>query len=50
MLETLWLNHAGKSMCDAFRDRFAGLPSTRVVCARFEDLGPNSSFVTSGVS
>jgi O-acetyl-ADP-ribose deacetylase (regulator of RNase III) len=35
-------------MCDAFRDRFDGLPGVRVVQARFEELGPHDCFVTAG--
>jgi O-acetyl-ADP-ribose deacetylase (regulator of RNase III) len=37
-------------MCDAFRDRFRGLPGVRVVRARFEDLEPHDCFVTAGNS
>ena len=50
MLETLWLVHPDEAMCDAFRDRFRGLPGARVVRARFEDLGPHDCFVTAGNS
>src|SRR3954454_12858174 len=50
MLETLWLIHPDEAMCDAFRDRFRGLPGVRVVRARFEDLGPHDCFVTAGNS
>jgi O-acetyl-ADP-ribose deacetylase (regulator of RNase III) len=48
MLETLWLVHPDESMCDAFRERFDGLPCVRVIRARFEDLNPHDCFVTAG--
>jgi O-acetyl-ADP-ribose deacetylase (regulator of RNase III) len=35
-------------MCDAFRERFAGLPRVRVIRGRFEDLEPHDCFVTAG--
>lgn len=48
MLESLWLVHPDGAMCEAFRNRFAGLPRVRVVQARFEDLEPHDCFVTAG--
>jgi len=48
MLDALWLVHPDEAMCDAFRDRFAGLPNVRVVRGRFEDLEPHDCFVTAG--
>lgn len=50
MLKTVWLVHPDGAMCDAFRDRFDGLPGVRVVQARFEDLEPHDCFVTAGNS
>lgn len=37
-------------MCEAFRERFAGLPRVRVVQGRFEDLEPHDCFVTAANS
>jgi O-acetyl-ADP-ribose deacetylase (regulator of RNase III) len=48
MIEGVWLVHPEEAMCDAFRERFAGLPGVRVVRGRFEDLGPHDCFVTAG--
>jgi O-acetyl-ADP-ribose deacetylase (regulator of RNase III) len=48
MLEGLWLVHPDTSMCDAYRDRFAGLPNVRIIEGRFEDLEPHDCFVTAG--
>ena len=48
MLESLWLVHPNEKMCDAFRERFAGLPNVRIVKGRFEDLEPHDCFVTAG--
>jgi O-acetyl-ADP-ribose deacetylase (regulator of RNase III) len=48
MLEGLWLVHPDDAMCQAFRQRFAGLPGVRVVRSRFEDLEPHDCFVTAG--
>ena len=48
MLESLWLIHPDESMCDAFRERFHGLPGVRVIRATFEDLKPHDCFVTAG--
>lgn len=50
MLPTLWLVHPDPEACDAFRVRFDGLPRTRIVLGRFEDLGPHDCFVTAGNS
>jgi O-acetyl-ADP-ribose deacetylase (regulator of RNase III) len=50
MLKTLWLIHPDEAMCDAFRQRFDGLPGVRVIRARFEDLSPHDCFVTAGNS
>src|SRR3954452_8321779 len=48
MLELLWLVHPDEAMCDAFRERFAGLPGVRVIRCRFEELPPHDAFVTAG--
>jgi O-acetyl-ADP-ribose deacetylase (regulator of RNase III) len=48
MLEGLWLVHPDDAMCEAFRQRFAGLPGVRVIRGRFEDLEPHDCFVTAG--
>jgi O-acetyl-ADP-ribose deacetylase (regulator of RNase III) len=50
MLESLWLVHPDRSMCDAFRSRFDGLPGVRVIRGKLEDLGPHDCFVTAGNS
>ena len=42
----LWLIHPKKEMCDAFEDRFDGLPAVKVIQSRFEDLPPHDCFVT----
>ncbi|MDB5344798.1 MAG: RNase inhibitor [Schlesneria sp.] len=46
----LWLIHPERAMCDAFRDRFAGLPGVTVIESRFEDLPPHDCFVTAANS
>jgi O-acetyl-ADP-ribose deacetylase (regulator of RNase III) len=48
MLEGLWMVHPDEAMCEAFRQRFAGLPRVRVIRGRFEDLAPHDCFVTAG--
>src|SRR5688500_7468832 len=48
MLDGVWLVHPDEAICDAFRERFAGLPGVRVVRGRFEDLEPHDCFVTAG--
>src|ERR1700738_4995303 len=48
MLAGLWLGHPEEAMCEAFRQRFAGLPGVRVIRGRFEDLEPHDCFVTAG--
>jgi O-acetyl-ADP-ribose deacetylase (regulator of RNase III) len=48
MITSVWLVHPEQATCDAFRDRFAGLPGVRVVRGRFEDLEPHDCFVTAG--
>jgi O-acetyl-ADP-ribose deacetylase (regulator of RNase III) len=48
MLKALWLIHPETAMCDAFRQRFDGLPGARVIRARFEDLEQHDCFVTAG--
>jgi O-acetyl-ADP-ribose deacetylase (regulator of RNase III) len=48
MLETIWLVHPDRAMCDAFRRRFDGAPRVRVVQSRFEELEPHDCFVTAG--
>ena len=42
----LWLIHPEEEMCDAFRDRFEGMPRVTVIQSRFEDLPPHDCFVT----
>jgi O-acetyl-ADP-ribose deacetylase (regulator of RNase III) len=44
----LWLIHPQSDMCEAFRERFEGLPNVQVIQARFEDLEPHDCFVTAG--
>ena len=48
MLDEIWLVHPEEAMCDAFRQRFSGLPNVRVIQGRFEDLEPHHAFVTAG--
>jgi O-acetyl-ADP-ribose deacetylase (regulator of RNase III) len=48
MLESIWLIHPDERMCDAFGERFAGLPGVRVICSPFEGLEPHDCFVTAG--
>lgn len=48
MIDSLWLVHPERTMCDSFGERFAGLPGVRVIQGRFEDLGPHDCFVTAG--
>jgi len=33
-------------MCNAFAERFSGMPGVKVVRSRFEDLEPQDCFVT----
>ena len=47
---SLWLIHPADEMCDAFRERFDGLPNVRVIRSRFEDLPPYDCFVTAANS
>jgi len=42
----VWLIHPKEEMCEAFRDRFDGLPRVSVIRSRFEDLPPHDCFVT----
>jgi len=42
----LWLIHPQEEMCDAFRNRFEGLPDVTVIQSKFEDLPPHDCFVT----
>jgi O-acetyl-ADP-ribose deacetylase (regulator of RNase III) len=44
----VWLVHPDRAMCEAFRERFAGLPNVRLIRGRYEDLGPHDCFVTAG--
>ncbi len=46
----LWLIHPEPEMCDAFRQRFEGLPNVTVIESRFEDLPPHDCFVTAANS
>jgi O-acetyl-ADP-ribose deacetylase (regulator of RNase III) len=48
MIEAIWLVHPEPEMCEAFAQRFAGLPGVRVIQGRFEDLEPHHCFVTAG--
>ncbi len=48
MIEELWLVHPQEEMCNAFRQRFTGLPNVRVIHGRFEELKPHDCFVTAG--
>lgn len=41
----LWLIHPEREMCDAFRERFDGLPRVTVIQSRFEELPPHDCFV-----
>jgi O-acetyl-ADP-ribose deacetylase (regulator of RNase III) len=50
MLQGLWLVHPDDAMCEAFHQRFAGLPGVRVIPGYFEDLEPHDCFVTAGNS
>ena len=44
----LWLAHPREEACDAFRQRFQGLPDVRVLRTRFKELPPHDCFVTAG--
>lgn len=44
----LWLVHPEPEACEAFRQRFDGLPGVHVTRARFEELDPHDCFVTAG--
>lgn len=46
----VWLIHPDLEMCDAFRDRFAGLPRVTVIQCSFEELPPHDCFVTAANS
>lgn len=46
----LWLIHPKVEMCDAFRERFEGLPRVQIIQSRFEDLPPHDCFVTAANS
>jgi O-acetyl-ADP-ribose deacetylase (regulator of RNase III) len=48
MLQEIWLIHPNEATCAAFHERFADLPGTRVMRARFEELDPHDCFVTAG--
>jgi O-acetyl-ADP-ribose deacetylase (regulator of RNase III) len=48
LIQSLWLVHPDRDMCDAFAHRFAALPGVRIVQARFEDVEPHDCFVTAG--
>jgi O-acetyl-ADP-ribose deacetylase (regulator of RNase III) len=48
MIDSLWLVHPERPMCDSFEHRFSGLPAVRVIQGRFEDLEPHDCFVTAG--
>jgi len=50
MLPSLWLVHPDADACEAFRQRFDGLPRVRVFQTKFEDLPPHDCFVTAGNS
>ena len=42
----LWLIHPDAEMCEAFRQRFDGLPRVTVIQSRYEELPPHDCFVT----
>lgn len=42
----LWLIHPDPDMCEAFRERFSGLPRVTVMQTVFEELPPHDCFVT----
>lgn len=42
----LWLIHPETEMCEAFRERFEGLPRVTVIQTLYEDLEPHDCFVT----
>jgi O-acetyl-ADP-ribose deacetylase (regulator of RNase III) len=44
----LWLVHPDPLMCDAFTQRFDGLPNVRVIRGTLEELEPHDAFVTAG--
>lgn len=44
----LWLVPPEPEACEAFRQRFDGLPGVHVTRARFEELDPHDCFVTAG--
>ena len=46
----LWLVHPDAAACDAFRERFDGVPDVRVLQSRFEELAPHDCFVTAANS
>lgn len=48
MLQGLWLVHPDEAMCEAFRQRFTGLPCVRVIRGCFEDMEALDCFVTAG--
>lgn len=48
MIQSLWLVHPERAMCESFEHRFSGLPGLRVIQGRFEDLEPHDCFVTAG--
>jgi O-acetyl-ADP-ribose deacetylase (regulator of RNase III) len=50
MIEHIWLVHPQQEMCDAFQDRFKGLPNVKIIQDRFENLDPHDCFVTAGNS
>lgn len=50
MLKGLWLIHPDSEVCEAFAERFDGLPNVKVIRTPFESLGPHDCFVTAGNS
>lgn len=46
----LWLIHPERDMCDAFRERFSGLPSVTILENRYENLPPHDCFITAANS
>lgn len=48
LLEQVWWIHPERAMCEAFEERFSGLPGVRVLQRRFEELDPHDAFVTAG--
>src|SRR5438270_10978665 len=48
LIRELWLVHPEPAMCEAFRQRFAGLPGVRVIQGTYPKIEPHDCFVTAG--